>query len=200
MESLHKIAKIKELLVENLMTEVHKGVHSLDVEETGKVIDMIKDLADAESNCYEAMYYKTVIEAMEEGDDDDRYGYNNRRYSSGRYAPKGRGSVMGFKPYVDQEPYVDEFLNNPHSFRERMRGYSGDTDDRYGRSYNSYRNAKRHYTDTHSSMHKEQMKEHANEHIMDTIATVRDIWNNAEPEQRKKIKQDFSNLLNEMTV
>lgn len=199
MESLHKIAKMKELLIDTLMTEVDKGVRSMDVDETGKVVDMIKDLAEAEAECRKAEYYRTVVEAMDE-EEEPRYGYNNRRYSSGRYAPKGRGSVMGFRPFVDQEPYVDEYLNNPSSFRERMTGRSENADDRYGRSYNSYRNAKRYYSDTHSSMHKEQMKEHANEHIMDTIATVRDIWNNAEPEQRKKIKQDFTNLLNEMTV
>lgn len=199
MESLHKIAKIKELLVSALMSEMEKGVRDMDTEETGKIVDMIKDLADAESNCYEAKYYKTVVEAMDEGEE-PRYGYNDRRYSSGRYAPKGRGHVMGFRPYVDQEPYIDEFMNNPTSFRERMRGYSDGMDDRYGKSYNSYRTAKRHFTETHSSMHKEQMKEHANEHIMDTIATIRDIWNTAEPEQRKKMKQDFTNLLNEMSV
>lgn len=77
-----------------------------EVEIAGEVIDMIKDIADAKKNCYKAEYYKTVVEAMKEYDEEEewegeegRSGYNNRRYANGRYAPSGRGSRRGYHPY-----------------------------------------------------------------------------------------------------
>ena len=75
----------------------------------GEVVDMIKDLADAE---YHARIAKAMEEAEEDdkeeekyllkrfkeeyGDDEGRRYYDEWRYSSGRFAPKGRGMRRGF--------------------------------------------------------------------------------------------------------
>ena len=80
----------------------------------GEVVDMIKDLADAE---YHARIAKAMEEAEEDdkeeekyllkrfkeeyGDDEGRRYYDEWRYSSGRFAPKGRGMRRGF----DETPY-----------------------------------------------------------------------------------------------
>ena len=216
---MHEMKAMKCQLIDAMKAEFSKGMEMVNVDEAGKVIDMIKDLAEAEAKCWEAEYYKTVVEAMDEGED-PRYGYNNRRYANGRYAPSGRGMVRGFRPFIDQEPYIDAYLHDT-DFPEIMRrgnnrmgygdgekgmndntnGRDGYSDDRrYGQAYNNYRNSRKYYTETHAATEKEAMHRHANEHVMDTIATMRDIWASAEPEQRKKMKQDFQNLLNEMTV
>lgn len=44
------------------------------------------------------------------------------------------------------------------------------------------------------------MNAHALEHVSDTIATMRDIWKSADPDLKKRMKSDFTNLLSEMTI
>ena len=110
-------------------------------DEAGKVIDMIKDLAEAEEKGWKACYYKTIIDDMYSYDQNDRMGYDNWRYSSGRFAPKGKGHYSGFTaPYVSMpEPIMTD----------RM-GY-----------YEEYVEAKDHYHSTHSTDDKNKMIEKA---------------------------------------
>lgn len=77
-------------------------------------------------------------------------------------------------------------------------GYSGDME--YGRSYNKYREHRRHYTETKDPAEKEQMSHHAEEHLRKTIETLRDIWGDVDPSMRKKMKTDLQGLVGEMNV
>lgn len=210
-----KVCEVEEMsccLISKLKAEFDKGLDCVNTAEAGEVTDMIKDLAETKRNLCEAMYYETVVEAMEDGEE-SRYGYNPNRYSSGRYAPTGRGR-RGYmnRPYLDQKPYIDAYLENPTEMRENMRmGYDGrgdmhmadpykEWDQRYGKAYNEYKNSRRHYTETKNATDKHEMESHATEHIMDTIATVREIYKSSDPELRKKIKDDITKLVSEMTV
>lgn len=47
---------------------------------------------------------------------------------------------------------------------------------------------------------KEDMTKHAREHIANSVATMREIWGNAEPELRKQMKADLQALIGEMTT
>lgn len=91
----HKLYEIKEELIDNLTAQIkEKGLDRMSTTETGQVIDMIKDLAQAEKYCWEACYYKSVVEAMDEGSDYMGYGS-----ATGSNAPMvngygGRGSQM----------------------------------------------------------------------------------------------------------
>lgn len=113
---MRDISEMKSTLVSYLKSQLDGKLAEVDTEEAGKVADIIKDLADAEKNCYEACYYKTVIDAMEEGKvpEYENFGYTPRRNSRGQFM----SSRMGYKPYMDQEPYVDNYINN-----RRMMGY-----------------------------------------------------------------------------
>lgn len=209
--SYDDICSAKKDLLDVFLGEIHtKGAANMDTMEAGQVVDMIKDLAEAEKACMEACYYKTVIHAMNEYSEDsenDRMGYNNRRYASGRYAPKGKGSVSGYyRPYEDDEPHPRyPYVRDPEMMRM---GYSGKDwgesdfrqDPRYGKAFNEYKNAKRHYTESKSASDKEQMDRMATEHMSDTMTTIRDIWKEADPTLRKKMKADLTMLVNEMTV
>ena len=73
-----------------------------------------------------------------------------------------------------------------------------DYDDHYGRSYNEYRDAKRHYTEFHSMTDKNEMDQHAREHVDFMISSMREIWEEADPELRRSMKDDMTGLLNEM--
>ena len=111
--SYEEIGAIKKDLIKIFDSEIHrKGVDDLDTKDCGEVVDMIKDLAEAEKACMEACYYETIVKAMEkadeDGEEDEKMGYNARHYASGRFAPKGRGTRMGYMPETMRYPYFND--------------------------------------------------------------------------------------------
>lgn len=80
-----KIRDMKEQLVRLAESQLKGGAENVDTHEMGMVVDMIKDLAEAEKSCWEAEYYMSVVEAME---DDGRYGYDRQGYD-GEYGRQG---------------------------------------------------------------------------------------------------------------
>jgi len=213
-EKLEALCNIQNTLIENLSAQIHGDICNVDTHEAYEIVDIIKDISETKKYCMEAAYYKKVVDAMD--DVDPAYGYNANRYASGRYAPKGHGNYtgrMGYRPFMDQEPYIDAYLHDPN-FHDKMKrsdmnyGYNEHDlnrdvhhmSDRYGKSFNDYREAKRHYTASHSAEDMNEMNVKANEHLADTIATMREIWSNADTTQKKRMKTDLQALLNEMAV
>lgn len=136
-----------EKLSECAKSEFDKGIENVNTDEMGKVTDMLKDLA-------EAMYYRTLTNIMEESDVEDvqemldRRFYDDYRYkTTGRYAPKGKGSYVGRRGY-EEPPYMHmmnrEDLQDWDSMSERERMRDLDRASR-GRMY---------YTET-EPMHKD---------------------------------------------
>lgn len=241
-EKMEEIKKLKEKILDCFKSEIDvKGFECMSAEEAGEVVDMIKDLAETEKSCMEALYYQKVIEAMVSYDEprynEDVMGYNRNRYkSSGRYAPSGMGTRMGFMPphvpyldyggHMNPEDYMNEAMmgysdgrgnygnnqsqsqNRGGSSNDRM-GYKdsmmmdprfedGRMDSRYGKAYNEYKERRRHYTETKSPEDKKEMETHAEEHVRDTIATIKDIWTDADPSLKRRMREDFTKLLGEM--
>lgn len=217
LEGLKEVKELKKKIFDCYKSEVNtKGFECINIVEGEKVTDMIKDLAETEKNCMEALYYQKVIEAMVNYEE-PRYGYNPNRYASGRYAPKGSGTRMGYLPHMPYLKYEGREMDPQDYMYEAMMGYSPsrgdnpghgmsmgthydgeDRDSRYGQAYNDYKMTRRHYTDTRSMEDKKEMDRHAEEHIKDTITTVRDIWKDADPSLKKEMKEDFMKLVNEM--
>lgn len=133
--------------------EACKNKEAINTEEMGEVVDMVKDLAEAE-------YYARIAKAMEEADKEEEeeakymmkkmkeeYGdeegerrfYDNYRYKrSGRFAPKGRGSYMPRRGY-EEPPYYHMMPNEAEWNRDmdRMDGkmyYSGGSQSSGGNS------------------------------------------------------------------
>jgi hypothetical protein len=113
-----------EKLSECAKSEFEKGIENVNTDEMGKVTDMLKDLA-------EAMYYRTLTNIMEESDVEDVLGMLDRRFyddyrykTTGRYAPKGKGSYVGRRGY-EEPPYMHmmnrEDLQDWDSMSERER-------------------------------------------------------------------------------
>lgn len=44
------------------------------------------------------------------------------------------------------------------------------------------------------------MKQHANDHLMETMATLHEIWDDADPELKKRMKGDLTKFTTELTV
>lgn len=210
---IEEIASMEKQLVSCTKSELAKGVESVDTAEMAQAADMIKDLSKALKNHAEAKYYCTVTKAMEEYDEDEweeseRMGYNRSRSSrTGRYTSGGRsrggrtrnqaGSMkMGFTD-------TDEYWRDP-----RYEDMSDDSitriremeDPRYGKAYNKFRMARKHYHDTKSMEDKEEMSESAKEHMTDTVMTIKEMWKEADPELRRDMKMHLDNLMKEMNI
>lgn len=220
--SYDDICAAKKDLLDVFLGEIHsKGAANMDTKEAGEVVDMIKDLAEAEKYCMEACYYETIVNAMHEAGEDEedgKMGYNARHYASGRFAPKGRGTRMGYMPtdmYMPY-PYIYGGMNEPEwhmgyqpsgagnrSQSGSKMGYDDlerdpDDDLKHSKEYNEYKRAKRHYTETKSPADKQQMDEHAMKHFTQSIDSFREMWKDADPTMRKRIKADLTNLIAEM--
>lgn len=175
---IERMHKMIECLTEKALAELDKGIENVDTKEMGEVVDMIKDLNEAE---YRAVIVKSMKEADEEqkeydeellralkdeyGEEGGRRYYDEYRYkTTGRFAPKGKGSYVGRRGY-EEPPYY-------HSYPER------DMDREYGRMYytepttthtseSGYDRAKRNYTET-KEMHKANTPEDK-EHKMKSL-------------------------------
>lgn len=215
-DKLEKVKEVEEQLLDCLKNEFAcKGLDQVDTEEAGEVVDMIKDFSETKKNCMEALYYEKVVEAMLTYDapryGEESMGYNpNRSSSTGRYTSGGRGTRggrMGYDPrypeYYDKWKGVEDYPDDPMMGYSAPRGTSHelsmeDMNPRYGRAYNQYKRARRHYTETKNQMDKKEMSTHAEEHMYDMISTVRDIWEDADPALKQRMKEEFTKLLGEM--
>lgn len=158
---IERIHRMIECLTEKALAELDKGIENVDTKEMGEVVDMIKDLNEAE---YRAVIVKSMKEADEEqkeygkellralkdeyGEEGGRRYYDHYRYADGRFAPKGKGT---YRRGYEEPPYM-----HMHPESEHMR----DMDRDYGKMYytepmseSNYDRAKRNYTET-KEMHK----------------------------------------------
>lgn len=132
-----------EKLTECAKYELDKGVEAVDTKEMGEVTDIIKDLA-------EAMYYRTLTEAMKESEygeeydeygpmDDGRRGYRGqpRSKTSGRYMKRGDGRRMGY----DEPPY---WRMTPDMYHD----WDNMTEEERNRDIDRLSHGRMYYTDT----------------------------------------------------
>ena len=115
---IERMHKMIECLTEKALAELDKGIENVDTKEMGEAVDMIKDLNEAE---YRAVIVKAMKEADEEekeydkellkalkdeyGEESGRRFYDEYRYkTTGRYAPKGKGTYVGGRGY-EEPPY-----------------------------------------------------------------------------------------------
>lgn len=135
-QKLRPIAEMKEKLTEWCKCELDKGKEQVDTKEMGEVIDMIKDLAEAEEKCVKGAYYKTVVRAMaEEEQMSGRMGYDNWRTDSGRFANKGTGNYRpaqsGRRGYDGMYPVDPDMMAEGDwrpewgPYMDGMMGYNG---------------------------------------------------------------------------
>lgn len=194
---IERIHRMIECLTEKALAELENGTEHIDACEFGEVTDMIKDLTEAE---YRAVIVKSMKKADEEeeeynkellrtlkaeyGEEGGRRYYDEYRYkTTGRYAPKGKGSYVGRRGY-EEPPYY-------HVYPER------DMDREYGRMYytepttthtaeSGYDRAKRMYTET-KEMHKGNTAEDK-EHKMKSLDSY-----------MKELSMDITSMIGDMS-
>lgn len=122
---------------------------------------------------------------------DDEEGMENRY---GYVPPKMNKATE--RSRMRQWAHDPEMYN--HEMSERYGRENERSDQRYGKPYREYLDARKHYTETKSARDKEDMEMYANEHMMDTIGTIREMYRTAEPDLRKRMKADLTKLVGEM--
>lgn len=185
------IAKMMYCLMEYAEKYINcnSDLGALDTSDAGAIIDMIKDLADAEKNCEKACYYKTVTAAMKNSDYEYRLGYIPEMDSE-------------YGLYYDGD---DEDFQNAEKWRKSKRMRNGiraeeELDPRYGKSFNDYRKAKKYYTETHSTESKHRMDQDAENHLSESIDAFKEIWVDADPDLKQHIKSELSSLISSMVI
>lgn len=186
-----------------------------EVKELGEWVDIAKDIV-----CYDKDM--RIIEAMDEeekyGDMDYRMGYRGRD-SKGRFVHRsGRGRSAGYTPYVHMmPPFMDGMYDEydgmmPEDYRmgysDGRGGHSGNYGgsehsenvgnrggSRYGESYDDYRKARRHYTETKSPEHQKEMREKIGEVFDDMESITIDMVKDMTPEDKQKYQLKLQKMM-----
>ncbi len=160
---IKRIHEMLECLTEVSKNQLDKGASSVNTDEMGKVVDMIKDLSEAE-------YYSRIAKSMEEYEEDEKeaekfrlhlfeekYGesdgrrfYDHYRYANGRFAPKGSGTYRrNYSPYLNSGymPEWDDMEQMRDVDRHNGRMYYTDSF-AHERNESRYDKARRMYTES----------------------------------------------------
>ena len=225
---MHKFAK---QIMECVKTKVEAmGIDNIEgqhLEELEKWTEIAKNIV-----CYDKDY--NIVEAMKETENEDnmraiemyedyperRY-YDNYRYkTSGRFAPKGKGSYMPRRGY-EEPPY---YHMNPDMYREHTPEYYRDVDKENGRLYytetgnmNNVSNQNmRDYREGRSGMSrrgymesKEQHKSNSQEdkqkkmlelekYVDDLSNDVKEMIMDSTPEEKSMLKQKLMGMANNL--
>lgn len=221
-EKTKNLCEINEKISELMLTIMCSNPNSVNLEQAGMLIDMIKDLWESEKNAWKSCYYKKMVEGMEPPTEEELkeymhgpMGYDNWRFKSGKFAPTGRGHFAGYM--MDEEIYGPENdmmygyrsgdgspsggMGTRRPYEMNPSGYSHNPmRDRYGRAYAEWDDARKHYTQTNSKEDKDKMDMHAKESMRDAMASMKELWKGGDTELRKEIKKDLTALISEMPV
>ena len=213
---MHKFAeKIMECVKSKVEARGIDNVSYEDVKELGESVDIAKDIV-----CYDKDM--RLIEVMDEeekyGDMDYRMGYRGRD-SKGRFVHRpGRGRSAGYTPYVHMmPPFMDGMYDEyegmmPEDYRmgysEGRGGRSGNYGgaehsensgnrggSRYGESYDDYRKARRHYSETKSAEHQKEMREKIGEVFDDMESITIDMVKDMTPEDKQKYQLKLQKMM-----
>lgn len=222
---IERMHKMIECLTEKALAEIENGLESVDTCEMGQVIDMIKDLNEAE---YRAVIVKDMKKDDEEeeerekellrvlkeeyGEEGGRRYYDRYRYENGRFAPKGRGTRRGYEepPYWHMTPEMyremehdrdmDRLSGRMYYTEPKMSSDSGMRDRREGKSGMSRRS----YMES-KELHKgntpedKDAKMHDLEKYMKELSEdMAELISDMTPEERTMTKSKLSTLVSKM--
>ena len=190
-----RIKHIKEMLLCAVESQI-ANLEEVDANELGEVVDMIKDLEEAE-------YYCAVVKAMEEAEE---YEDKNMMYYGGRRMPEGP-----MTDWRDERRYYDGMSRHGSpSHSGNSGGHTGNgtsyysekefphafDDPREGRSYRArrmYMESKETHQDKTQQM--KELEKYAQELTQDIIDMIED----ASPEEKQYMGKKITALANKIT-
>lgn len=211
---MDELKKIKEELIDCIKMEFSKGAANVDTKEAGEVIDMIKDICEMDyweiKKCKYMMEIGLLHMDYDDMEDDGIRGYDNYRYSNGRFAPKGRGTRTGSRGRgrrsrrgYEEYPYMHMMDDEMEDYYDNMRMYGGNNSSRGGNSGNNSgrdmdSNSGRMYTNQRPSRygysHEEYMREKREHPAQDEESKKRRM------EKLEEHLRDLEDMTKEMVV
>lgn len=179
-----ELCEIKTRLMDMVKAELNKGVENINAMELGQVVDMIKDLAEAEKCCNESEKFR----------------------SEKRYYDKVGAAMDDYDPEED-DPWDDD--GDMEHADISYRGRFGRNRDMTGRRFmrgRQPRNADGTYSEGGSMQHGEMTPMHDMqsmtpeeqfEHIKSDISMM---WQQASTDQRRRVKDNMLKLVNGLAV
>ena len=204
------IHEMVEKLTECAKSEMDKkGIEEIDTEEFGKVTDIIKDLS-------EAMYYRTLTEAMKESeygeeydyrgayDEHERKGYRGQmRDSKGRYMSRRKGYMPMMYDYDWDNMQMDRDMDREHGkmyYTEPMtmrNDNQAHSESRYDRARRGYEESKAMHKANTAEDKQHKMKELEN-YIKELSADVTDMISDMSQEEKSLLKSKMQVLMQKM--
>ena len=105
---VENIYAIKNRILNHIEREA-EDLNRINVKELGEMVDMVKDLAEAEKNCWEASYYKATSEAM-----DSYSGYSGGSMTTAR-SGYSNGMRSGYQEDSDKDDIIGMLGSEYHS-------------------------------------------------------------------------------------
>lgn len=199
----YRIHDMLEDVSEAASTELAKGTEQVNTKEFGEVVDMIKDLTEAEKNKAEACYYNTLVDAMENADygkDYDEYGPIERRGYRGR-DNMGRYTSRRSYPMHDMmyDQRRDEYMQGRMGYSNGAygggsRGMTSSPSSRYGYSHDEYMQNRRMYSNSPEDMQKKTKM--IEERMDDLYSMFKDEVKDMSPEEKQVWKTKLNRIIN----
>ena len=202
---MEKLKRLKEMLMDGVASQTSQGLKSVNKEELGEAIDMIKDIE-------EIIYYCSITKAMEEREKEEEY--MNKHYSSMynypmTYASGNSRTYDGDRMYYNgggSSSYANNGGNSSGGNNARgggSRGYSDGwsvypiemRDYREGRSAMTRRN----YMEGKELHHdKAKQMQELDKYVQELTDDVLEMIHDASPEEKMALSQKMNTLANKI--
>ncbi len=211
---MEKLKRLKEMLMDGVASETSRGLQSVNREELGEAIDMIKDIE-------EIIYYCSITKAMEEREKENEYmqkQYSSMNYpmyynGASQYSNGGGNSSGGGSRNYDGEGRMyyngggsSSYANSGGGNGSRgggSRGYSDGwsvypiemRDYREGRSAMSRKN----YMEGKEMHHdKAKQMQELDKYVQELTDDVLEMIHDASPEEKMALSQKMTTLANKI--
>lgn len=200
---MEKLKRLKEMLMDGVQAETSKGLQSVNKEELGEAIDMIKDIE-------EIIYYCSITKAMEEKEKENEY--MQKHYSSMNYPMYSNGGNRNYDGMDGRMWYnggSSSYASNGSSSSGNnargggSRGYSDGwvmapfdvRDYREGKSYATRRN----YMEGKEMHHdKAKQMQELDKYVQELTDDVLEMIHDASPEEKIALSQKMTTLANKI--
>lgn len=200
---MEKLKRLKEMLMDGINAETSKGLQSVNKEELGEAIDMIKDIE-------EIIYYCSITKAMEEKEKENEY--MQKHYSSMNYPMYYNGGNRNYDGMDGRMWYnggSSSYASNGNSSGGNnargggSRGYSDGwvmapfdvRDYREGKSYATRRN----YMEGKEMHHdKARQMQELDKYVQELTDDVLEMIHDASPDEKIALSQKMTTLANKI--
>lgn len=194
---MDRLKHMKENLFNRIDAEIARGLDNIDAKELGEAIDMVKDLS-------EAMYYCSIVEAMEEREEESKIMEKHYSQTMGKYPPyqMSEGYNNGGRMNYDGNRmmyYDGNNSGNNNGGNNGSRGYTYPPmemrDYREGKSPITRRNYMESKELKHDKM--KQMQE-LDKYVQELTEDVLEMIHDATPEEKLSLSQKMTALANKI--